>query len=175
MPDTIETEQKIDIFDKLMALPLLRIFRPFFSKHREALLYLFFGGLAFFLNMILFFLFHTKFGMQEGLATAICWVLCVLFQYFTNRTWVFRSVTNSTAELVKEILSFFGGRIFTLIVEEAIIFVFITWLGDGISSTVSLSRNVWDIIVKLAAQFIIIVLNYIISKLFVFKQKEGAA
>ncbi len=75
MPDTIKTDQKKDIFDKLMTLPLLRIFGPFFSKHREALLYLFFGGLAFFLNMILFFLFHTKFGMQEGLATAICWVL----------------------------------------------------------------------------------------------------
>ncbi len=84
-------------------------------------------------------------------------------------------MTNSTPELIKEIISCFGGRIFTLTVEEAIIFVFITWLGDRISSAISLDRKIWDIIVKLAAQFIIIVLNYIISKLFVFKQKEEAA
>ena len=180
LTDTNPTEQKKDLFDKLMSLPLLRIFEPFFSKHREGLLYLFFGGVAFFLNMILFFLFHTKFGMQDGLATAICWVLCVLFQYFTNRIWVFRSTTSSAAELIKEITAFFGGRIFTLVVEEAIIFVFITWLGNGISSALALNRNVWDMIVKLFAQFVIIVLNYIISKLFVFtgskdNKKEGTA
>ncbi|MBP5464320.1 MAG: GtrA family protein [Treponema sp.] len=177
LTDANPTEQKKDLFDKLMSLPLLRIFEPFFSKHREGLLYLFFGGLAFFLNMILFFLFHTKLGMQEGLATAICWVLCVLFQYFTNKTWVFRSTTSSGVGLLKEITSFFGGRIFTLLVEEAIIFVFITWLGNGISSALALNRNVWDMIVKLFAQFVIIVLNYVISKLFVFtdKKKDTAA
>ena len=173
MPDMTRTEQKKDLFDRLMTLPLLRVFGPAFSKHREGLLYLFFGGLAFFLNMLLFFLFHTEFGMQEGLATAVCWILCVLFQYFTNRTWVFRSHSESAAGLVKEIMAFFGGRIFTLLVEEAIIFAFITWLGDEISSSLSLDRALWDIIVKLFAQFVIIVLNYVISKLFVFRAGNG--
>lgn len=203
MPGTTEkaqeNERKKDIFDKLMELPLLRVFGPFFDKHREGLLYLFFGGLAFFLNMLLFFLFHTLFGMQEGLATAIGWVLCVLFQYFTNKVWVFQSRAGNTAGLVKEMASFFGGRIFTLVVEEAIIAVFITWLGDsiynalrpysplkeiliagpdgeGIPATVPVfTRGAWDLIVKLFAQFVIIVLNYVISKLFVFNKKEEAA
>ena len=172
MQGTTGTDHKKDIFDKMMGLPILCIFEPFFSKHREGLLYLFFGGLAFFLNILLFFLFHTKLGMQEGLATAVCWVLCVLFQYFTNKTWVFRSTANGTAGLLKEIISFFGGRIFTLLVEEAIIFIFITRLGSGISAALSLNKDIWDMIVKLFAQFVIIVLNYVISKLFVFKDKE---
>ena len=177
MPEAQNTEHKKDLFDKLMGLPLLRIFEPFFSKHREVLLYLFFGGVAFFLNMVLFFLTHTKMGMQEGLATAVCWVICVLFQYCTNKTWVFQSKADSTAGLVKELAAFFGGRIFTLVVEEAIVFVLITWLGSRIAPALSLSQNVWDLIAKLFAQFVIIVLNYIISKLFVFKSKktEGAA
>ena len=194
-----ETEHKKDIFDKLMGLPVLRIFQPFFDKHREVLLYLFFGGLAFFLNMLLFFLTHTKLGMQEGLATAVCWVICVLFQYFTNKTWVFQSKADSTGGLIKELVAFFGGRVFTLVVEEAIVFVLITWLGDsiynalrpysplkeiliagpdgeGIPATVPVfTRGSWDLIAKLFAQFVIIVLNYVISKLFVFKKAEGAA
>jgi putative flippase GtrA len=57
-------------------------------------------------------------------------------------------------------ISFFGGRLFTLLVEEVILAVFVTWLQ-------------WDsMIVKLAAQVIVIVLNYLISKLFVFKKAE---
>ncbi|MBQ9537751.1 MAG: GtrA family protein [Treponema sp.] len=176
MPDTTETvkttERNTDIFDRLMGLPILRIFQPFFDKHREVLLYLFFGGLAFFLNMALFFLTHTVMGMQEILATALCWVICVLFQYFTNKTWVFQSKAESNAGLVKEMASFFGGRIFTLIVEEAIVFVLITWLGEHIASALPVSKDSWDLIVKLFAQFVIIVLNYIISKLFVFKAKK---
>lgn len=169
------TEHEKDIFDRMMGLPVLRIFGPFFAKHREVLLYLFFGGLAFFLNMALFFITHTKMGIQELVATAICWVICVLFQYVTNKTWVFRSVAGTTGELIKEIVAFFGGRVFTLIVEEALVFLLITWLGGSIAAALSLSQDTWDLIAKLFAQFVIIVLNYVISKLFVFKNKEEAA
>ena len=199
MQGTTETEHEKDLFDKLMGLPILRIFQPFFDKHREVLLYLFFGGLAFFLNMGLFFLTHTLLGIHEVTATALCWVICVLFQYFTNKTWVFQAKADSTVGLVKEMASFFGGRIFTLLVEEAIVLVLITWLGDriygallpcsplkevivpgpdgtGVPATVPVfTRGSWDLIVKLFAQFVIIVLNYVISKLFVFKKAEGAA
>ena len=44
-------ERKPDIFDRLMHLPGLRVFEPFYRKHKEVLMYLLFGGLAFFLNM----------------------------------------------------------------------------------------------------------------------------
>lgn len=62
--------------------------------------------------------------------------------------------------ILKQMASFFGGRLFTLIVEEAILAVFITWLGFN------------SMAVKLVAQVVVIVLNYVISKLIVFKNKR---
>ena len=161
MNEKIESvdERKPDIFDRIMHLPLLNIFEPFYKKYKEGLMYLFFGGLAFFLNIILFAFLTDIMAMNDLLANAVSWVICVLFQYITNRTWVFDGRVQGAAEFVKQISSFFGGRIFTLVVEEIIIAVFITWLGFN------------RIAVKLAAQFIVIVLNYVISKLFVFKKK----
>ena len=144
----MDMEEKRDIFDRLMHLPVLNIFEPFYKKHKEVLMYLFFGGITFFLNIALYAL----------IANVICWVVCVLFQYFTNRTWVFDGQVDSAAGFLKQMASFFGGRLFTLIVEEAILAVFITWLGFN------------SMAVKLVAQVVVIVLNYVISKLIVFKK-----
>jgi putative flippase GtrA len=131
------------------------------KKIKEIVLYLFFGGIAFFLNIGLFILFNKALGISELIANVFCWILCVLFQFFTNRTWVFEGKTEDAVAFWKQMLSFFGGRLFTLLVEEVILAVFVTWLK-------------WDsMIVKLAAQVIVIVLNYVISKLFVFKKEEG--
>ena len=124
---------------------------------KEVLLYLFFGGTAFFLNIFLFIIFNDVFNIEPLINNALSWVVCVIFQYITNKTWVFENKTNELNSLLKQIISFFSGRIFTLIVEEIIIAVFITWLGFH------------SLTVKLTAQIIVIVLNYIISKTIVFK------
>ena len=150
-------ELKEDIFDRIMRLPLLRIFEPFYRRHKEVLMYLFFGGIAFFMNIGLFALFNSALGVNELIANVVCWVLCVLFQFFTNRTWVFDGRVDTKKAFIKQMGSFFGGRVFTLLVEEAIIAVFITWLGLN------------SMAVKLSAQIVIIILNYIISKRYVFK------
>lgn len=151
-------EKKQDIFDKIMALPGLRIFEPFYKKNKEVLMYILFGGLAFVLNMVLYAIFAEKMQINELISNIICWVICVLFQFFTNRTWVFEAKVNSAAEFIKQMTSFFGGRLFTLVVEEIMLAVFITWLGFN------------GMVIKLIAQFVVIVLNYIISKLVVFKK-----
>ena len=147
-----------DIFDRLMALPLLRLFEPFYKKHKEALLYLFFGGLTTVISIAAFWLFRRPFGLNELIANIISWVVAVLFAFFTNRTWVFRAPTRSAGEFLRQMGSFFGGRVVTLLIEEALLAVFITWL------------HLPDMPVKIAAQVIVIVLNYVISKLFVFKK-----
>jgi putative flippase GtrA len=150
-------EQK-NIFDRIMSLPGLRVLESWYWKHKEVLLYLFFGGIAFFLNIYLFALFYSTFGINELIANVICWIICVLFQFFTNRTWVFDGKTDSAGGFIRQMASFFGGRVLTLVIEEAILAVFITWLG-------------WNsMAVKLAAQIIVIVLNYVISKLIVFRK-----
>lgn len=149
-----------DIFDRIMGLPGLRILKPWYSKHKEVLLYLFFGGLAVFLNLGLFVFFTKNLGWGDLFANVIDWVICVLFQFITNKTWVFDAGTDSTKGLVAQLAGFFGGRLLTLLLEELILGIFI----------VSLHWN--RIGVKLAAQIFVIVANYVISKFFVFKKKD---
>lgn len=155
----MDNERKPDLFDRMMHLPGLVHFEPFFSKHREIILYLFFGGAAFVISIGSFALLETGLGMNELLANIISWVLAVSFAFCTNRVWVFDSKTDSAGALLAQMASFFGGRVLTLAVEELIILVFITWLGFN------------SVAVKVAAQIIVIVLNYVISKLWVFRKK----
>ena len=95
---------------------------------------------------------------NELVANALSWILCVLFQFFTNRIWVFDGKTDNNIAFFKQMFSFTAGRVFTLVIEEIILAIFITCL------------NLPSLPVKLAAQVIVIVLNYVISKLYVFKK-----
>lgn len=150
----------MDIFDRLMARPELRIFEPFYKKHKEMLLYLFFGGLAFFVSIGSYALFDSVFGIHELIANVLSWLIAVLFAFITNRVWVFAAPTKTTGEFFRQAVSFFAGRVATLLIEEAIIYVFITRLGFN------------SIVVKVAAQIVVIVLNYVISKLIVFRKNN---
>ena len=112
------------------------------------------------MNIFLFYAIARLTPLDPLVNNVICWVVCVLYQFWTNRAWVFDGKTEGALEFAKQMLLFFGGRLFTLFLEEAIIAVFITWL------------KLPEMPVKLAAQVIVIVLNYIISKAFVFKKAE---
>ena len=148
----------MSIFDRLMKLPVLNFFEPFYKRNKEVLLYLFFGGLAFFMNIFLFIAIDKILGIDALINNAICWIICVIFQYFTNKIWVFENETENFSDLLRQIISFFSGRIFTLLVEEIIIAIFITWLRFSTFG------------IKLSAQIIVIVLNYFISKIIIFKK-----
>lgn len=148
-----------DIFDKLMELPVLRIFNPFYKKYKEMLLYLFFGGLSFIVSIATYALFNVGMNINELIANVLSWIITVMFAFLTNRVWVFQSPTNGVAEFVKQMFVFYSGRVITLVVEEVILLVFITWLGFN------------SMLVKVVAQVIVILLNYVISKLVVFRKK----
>lgn len=149
-----------DFFESVMSLPGLRIFKPLYQKHKEVLLYLFFGGLAVFLNLALFVLFTKRFGWGALFANVVDWVICVLFQFITNKTWVFDAETDSAKGFWAQLAGFFSGRLLTLGVEELMLFVFI-------------DRLHWSsLLVKLIAQIVVIVSNYVISKFFVFKRQD---
>ncbi len=137
------------------------ILTAFCKRNKEVILYVFFGGVTFFLNMGLFWLMERFTPLHAAYNNAICWVACVVFQFFTNRMWVFEgSASVRGVEFVKQLLGFFGGRIFTLILEEAILLVGIELF------------RLDTMMVKLAGQLVVIVLNYVISKLFIFKPKH---
>ena len=145
-----------DIFDKLMCLPILNVFEPFYKKNKDVLLYLFFGGLTFIISIVTYAFFDITLSMNELVANVLSWILAVSFAYVTNKIWVFNAPTHSVGEFMKQLLSFFGGRVATLVIEELILLVFVTLLAFP------------SVPVKVVAQVIVIVLNYIISKLWVF-------
>lgn len=152
---------KKNIFDKTMELPILRILNPFYKKNKEILLYLFFGSLTFLVSILSYAVFDVRMGWNILTANIVSWILAVVFAYVTNRIWVFESSVNGRSDLIKEMMSFVGGRISTLVIEELILFIFITEIGMN------------SILVKIVAQVVVIALNYVFSKLVVFKPKGG--
>lgn len=88
----------------------------------------------------------------------ISWIIAVIAMYIMNKLFVFKTECNNYKTLIKEFFSFIVARILTLIVETLILY-----LGADII-------NINDIIVKVIAQIVIIILNYLFSKLFIFKK-----
>jgi Predicted membrane protein len=150
-----------DIFDRIMTSRVLRPLQPFYQKYKEPLLYLFFGSLAFFLSIGLFWAFTVPLGMNALTANVVDWVICVVFAYLTNRTWVFKNKAQDVKGIVRECSSFMLGRLGTLALEEAIL-----WLGIDF-------LRINGMAVKIVAQVLVIVGNYVISKFFVFRMGGG--
>lgn len=155
-----------DIFDKIMHLPVLRIFEPFYQKNKEMLLYLFFGVLTTAVSFVTAWLAKNVLGSlgadKNIIATAstvFSWICAVTFAYVTNRIWVFASQARGAKAVISEALSFYGGRVFTLLVE-----MLMMWVGYSL-----LAKGYW--ITKIVANVVVLVLNYIISKLVVFRKK----
>lgn len=151
-----ERPPRRDIFDRLLALPGLRALAPFYNRHREVLLYLFFGALTTAISWVSFYLCHYPFGMDELLSNVISWVAAVLFAFLTNRAWVF---SDGNQAFFAEMGKFFTGRLATLGIEELIIFLFVTCLSFEAMA------------VKMISNIVVLILNYIVSKFFVFIKK----
>ena len=145
-----------DIFDKIMSLPGLKKLYPQYEKHKEILLYIFFGGCATVVSIGTFWAFDRV--MNELIANVLSWVITVGFAFVTNRTWVFRSQAKGKA-VWGELGAFYAGRLLTLGLEEVILLVGITFLSFP------------ALPVKIAAQILVLVGNYIISKLLIFRKK----
>ncbi len=131
-----------------------------YRKYEEGINYLIFGFLAFVLNYVLYFLFSSAMQMHYMAATALSWVLTVVFAYWTNRTFVFKSKNKDAQSLGKEFLSFIGARVATEVLELALMFLMV----DCVELNEYLS--------KFACQVIVIVANYFLSKLWIFKEKK---
>ena len=136
----------------------------FYQKHREGVDYLFWGGVAFLLSMFLFWLFAGKWDWPEVFANTINWIICVLFTFVTNKLLVFRSKAGSLKGVAKEFVSFVAARLFTLILEDIII-----WIGCNL---MGYDHGIGQMVVKLIGQFVVIVTNYVLSKLFIFKKPK---
>lgn len=137
--------------------------------NKETFLYLIFGSVATVLNIVLFYLFINIWKMSTGLGNILDTIICILFQYFTNRIWVFES-KNSGKEAIKEFIQFILARSLTAIIDQIFVVVGVDFF---VAKYVSYSQQgIFSVGIKVLSNIIVIVLNYIFSKLFVFNKKK---
>ena len=130
------------------------------GKYREQILYVAFGVMTTLVNFAVYYPLLWL-GLDYVACNAIAWVVAVAFAYATNRKYVFISKAGGIAAILLEITSFFGFRLLSLGVETGMMLVGVEWMG--------ISRK----LIKLITQLVVTVLNYVFSKLWVFKPSGG--
>lgn len=133
-----------------------------YKKYKEVINYLIFGVLTTVISLLVYYilvftLLNPENAFQLQIANIISWIAGVAFAYFTNRKYVFES---KEKRQFKEASEFVLARIVTLVID-----MIVMWLGVTI-----LHFN--NKIIKLVSQVLVIVLNYVFSKLFIFKKSN---
>lgn len=164
------TDKTIDKFiknEKFNALAKKIISREMFD-------YLFFGVLATVVNIAVFALCEKIMGTSLSLVSnIIAWVAAVLFAFITNKFFVFHSKSTDSKTLFKEFTSFTAARLFSLGVEEAGLFIaqFVFHAEEKVFNILSLEIS-GTMMAKIALSVVVVIMNYIFSKLFIFKNKK---
>lgn len=136
--------------------------KQLYLKYEEVINYLIFGFLTTVVSVVTYLLFvniffPNKSDLDVQIANVLSWICAVLFAYITNRIYVFKSKSEGQKKL-KEVINFFLSRIFTLLAEMASLYLLFSIL------------HIDDAISKIISQVIVIVLNYVLSKILVFKK-----
>ncbi len=130
------------------------------NKYKDLIPYIIFGVLTTIVNYVSYWIFAHPLGWSTVVSNMGAWILSVLFAYVTNRRWVFHSTASGTKEITKEFLSFLAARIGTGLMDTFIMWLCVDKLGWN------------DLIMKLASNVLVVILNYIFSKFFIFKKRD---
>lgn len=133
------------------------------SRTKEMISYLVFGVLTTVVNIALYILLTKGLSVDYRWATTVAWIVSVLFAFVTNKLYVFKSKTLTTSIMFRELLSFFFFRGLSYVLDLTIMIICVSWL------------SIDDIIAKILANIVVILVNYIASKYFIFKNKEERA
>ena len=128
-----------------------------FKKYKEQIMYLIFGVVTTLVCWGVSYLLEVCFNITGWKASAIAEPIAMVVAYITNKIWVFESKCNNFKELIKEMFSFFSARIITILMSMGMNFIFIDTLGFP------------NMMFKMIISVIVVILNYVFSKLFIFK------
>lgn len=137
-----------------------------YEAHKEGMRYLIFGALTTVVNIIVagftyyVLLNNFKESIRVNISTILAIIAAWIFAYITNKIYVFDSKTDKLRQLLREIISFIGCRILTAIIEIIIMNIFVTKLQFNY------------LLMKIISNIIVIILNFIFSKLFIFKKSD---
>lgn len=160
MIDKIE-ELGLNILEKIK----LKFFADWYREHKEGMRYLIFGALSTIVNILVYTLFAKLIlnnvpneSLRVNISEIIAFIAALVFAYITNKLYVFNSKTDGIKSLLKEIGSFVSCRIFTEVI-----------------SILMMNMAVWfsinDVIMKIVSNIVVIILNFVFSKLIIFRKK----
>ena len=129
------------------------------KKYKSFIAYAVFGMLTTVVNIVTYNLCYYNAGVSNTLSNIAAWVLAVTFAYLTNKAWVFESNVWTWEVLRKEIPTFISCRLATGLMDLIIMYICVDVIG-------------WNaMLMKLFSNILVIVLNYVFSKLVIFKKK----
>lgn len=132
--------------------------RALINKHYDILAYLFFGVMTTAVNYLVYLPCYNMLGLSAAVSNVIAWVVAVAFAYLTNKPFVFHSHDWTVKTVVPELTKFVGSRVASGALETGIIFLtvdYLAWNGN---------------VIKLVTSVLVVVINYIASKLLVFRK-----
>ena len=128
---------------------------------KQIILYGICGVLTTLINIIAYWAVSRVFGVSVVTSTVIAWLVAVFFAYWSNRKYVFESKATSFFAVIFEAVYFFACRIATGVLDVVIMYLFADLAGLN------------DVIVKTVSNIIVIILNYVASKMFIFKERKS--
>lgn len=143
-------------------------------KHDEIIWYIVFGVLTTMVNLIAFKYFNILLGYDKYLiSNFIAWLIAVAFAYFTNKIFVFKISDWNIYVVAREILAFVIARVVSFFIEEFGLIIFIEILELDKFEIAILDIHISGVMtVKLSLAVIVVILNYVFSKFFIFKKKS---
>ena len=136
-------------------------FTTLLRKHRSVIIYIAFGALTTLVNYLVYYPLYILAEFSAAVSNGISWLAAVIFAFFTNKLFVFGNKSWSPNIIVPEIVKFVGFRLLSGLMETAILYVAVDLFASN--------GNVWKVITSL----FVIVINYIASKVFVFKNRKS--
>lgn len=143
---------------------MLKKLKNLYKKYEEVISYLFFGVLTTVVSLVTYLLFANTFLSEKSdldiqIANVLSWFCAVTFAYITNRIYVFKSKTKGK-EQFKELTNFIGARLASLLVDMGMMYVLysLMHINDGIA--------------KVIVQVVVVIMNYVLSKLIIFKKEK---
>ena len=138
---------------------MVEMVKDLLVKFRSQILYLFFGVLTTVVNIVVYALLRMT-DMPVQVSYWLAWFITVLVAYLTNRKWVFNSQASTPREYFDEIVKFYVARLATGVIGSGIMWIGVSWLHQN--------DMIWNIIQNV----FVIVSNYVLSKLVIFKAKQ---
>ena len=134
--------------------------RALLERYWDIVTYLFFGVLTTIVNYIVYLPCYNILGLSASVSNLVAWVVAVTFAYLTNKPFVFKSNDWSARTVIPELGKFVGCRIGSGVAETIVLFLAVDLMGWN--------GNIW----KLVTQVMVTVMNYVASKLVVFRKKN---